>query len=80
MKISFGKFWSMAEVTVPDVKGKPLALARQVLEDSKLRVNVAEVYDTDVPVGQVVSQDPEGGSKVKEQRTVRKWKCLTSKD
>ena len=68
--MSFGKFWSTEEVTVPDVKGKPLALARQLLEDSKLRVNVAEVYDTDVPVGEVVSQDPEAGSKVKEQRTV----------
>lgn len=68
--MSFGKFWSAAEVTVPDVTGKPLALARQILEDGKLRVNVAEVYDTEVPVGQVVAQDPEGGSKVKEQRTV----------
>ncbi len=68
--MSFGKFWSTAEVTVPDVTGKPLALARQILEDGKLRVNVAEVYDTDVPIGQVVSQEPEGGAKVKEQRTV----------
>ena len=68
--MSFGKFWSTAEVTVPDVKGKPMALARQVLEDQKLRVNVAEVYDATVPPGTVVSQDPEAGTKVKEERMV----------
>ena len=68
--MSFGKFWSTEEVDVPDVTGKPLALARQILEDAKLRVNVAEVYDVNVPVGQVVSQNPEAGSKVKEDRLV----------
>lgn len=68
--MSFGRFWSTAEVTVPDVTGKPLTLARQTLEDSKLRVNVAEVYDANVPAGQVVSQDPPAGSKVKEDRLV----------
>ena len=68
--MSFGKFWSTAEVTVPDVTGKPMALARQILEDQKLRVNIAEVYDASVPVGTVVSQTPEAGSKVKEERTV----------
>ena len=68
--MSFGKFWSTSEVTVPDVTGKPMALARQILEDQKLRVNVAEVYDATVPAGTVVSQTPEAGSKVKEERTV----------
>ena len=68
--MSFGKFWSTAEVTVPDVTGKPMALARQILEDQKLRVNVAEVYDASVPAGTVVSQNPEAGTKVKEERTV----------
>lgn len=68
--MSFGKFWSTAEVTVPDVTGKPMALARQILEDQKLRVNIAEVYDATVPAGTVVSQTPEAGSKVKEERTV----------
>ncbi|MBR4383344.1 MAG: Stk1 family PASTA domain-containing Ser/Thr kinase, partial [Selenomonadaceae bacterium] len=50
-----GKVWNSEEtVTVPDVKGKQLALARQILEDGKLRVNVAETYDANVPAGQVV--------------------------
>ena len=67
---SYGKFWSTAEVTVPDVTGKQMTLARQILEDKKLRVNVAETYNADVPAGQVVSQNPTAGSKVKEQRLV----------
>lgn len=68
--LSYGKFWSNAEVVVPNVTGKQMAVAKQILEDSKLRVNIAETYDSSVPVGQVVSQDPEGGSKVKEERMV----------
>lgn len=68
--LSYGKFWSNAEVEVPNVVGKPMALAQQVLEAKNLRVKVAETYDESVPAGQVVSQSPEAGSKVKEQRLV----------
>lgn len=68
--MSFGKTWSDEEVPVPDVKGKQLALARQILEDGKLRVNVAETYDATVPAGQVVSQDPDPGRSVKGGRLV----------
>ena len=68
---AFGKVWSTEEtVTVPEVKGKQLALARQILEDNKLRVNVAETYDANVPAGQVVSQDPDVGKTVKSDRLV----------
>jgi eukaryotic-like serine/threonine-protein kinase len=68
--LSYGKFWSTAEIAVPDVVGKQMNLAKQMLEDKKLRVNVAETYDANVPAGQVVSQYPEAGAKVKEQRQV----------
>lgn len=68
--MSYGKFWSAAEVEVPNVVGKQMTLARQILEDKKLRVNVAETYDADVPAGEVVSQTPEAGSRVKEERLV----------
>ncbi len=68
---AFGKVWNTEEtVTVPEVKGKQLALARQILEDNKLRVNVAETYDANVPAGQVVSQDPDVGKTVKSDRLV----------
>ena len=68
---AFGKVFSTEEtVTVPEVKGKQLALARQILEDNRLRVNVAETYDANVPAGQVVSQDPDVGKTVKSDRLV----------
>ena len=47
-----------------------MALARQILEDNKLRVNIAETYDASVPAGQVVSQDPDVGKTVKSDRLV----------
>ncbi len=68
--LSFGKFWSATEVEVPDVVGRQMALATQLLEARKLRVNVAEIYDEKIPPGQVVSQSPEAGSSVKEERVV----------
>ena len=68
--LSYGKFWSTEEVVVPDVTGQTLAVAKQKLEDKRLRVDIAEMYDSNIPAGQVVKQDPEGGSKVKEERLV----------
>ena len=68
--LSFGKFWSSVEIMVPDVTGKQLTLARQILEDRHLRVTVAETFDASVPVGVVVSQTPEAGTTVKEERTI----------
>ena len=64
------KAWNVAEVPVPNVIGKNLTLARQILEDGNLRVNVAEVYDSTVPAGQVVKQDPDAGRNVKMARLV----------
>lgn len=58
------------EVAVPNVAGKQLALARQILEDGRLRVNVSEIYDASVPAGQVVTQDPIAGRNVKAERLV----------
>ena len=68
--LSFGKFWSSVEITVPDVTGKQMTLARQILEDQHLRVTVAETYDASVPVGVVVPQTPEAGTMVKEERAI----------
>ena len=68
--LAFGNFFNQEEVTVPDVTGKQLALARQLLEDGNLRVNVAETYNGTVPPGQVVSQDPESGKTVRSSRLV----------
>ena len=67
---AIGKFWSMAEVQVPDVKAKPMTLAKQLLETSNLRVNIVEQFDATVTAGQVISQSPEAGATVKEQRII----------
>jgi len=68
--MSYGEFWSTAEVEVPNVTGQQLTVARQMLEDKKLRVSVQEENNADVPAGEVISQDPEAGAKVKEKRVV----------
>jgi serine/threonine-protein kinase len=68
--MAFGKPWQNEEVAVPSVVGKNLLLARQILEDSRLRVNVAEVYSSTVPAGEVVKQDPDTGRNVKIERLV----------
>ncbi|WP_072031666.1 Stk1 family PASTA domain-containing Ser/Thr kinase [Anaerovibrio sp. RM50] len=68
--LSYGNFWSSVEVEVPDVVGRQVEIAREMLEEKKLRVKIAETYDANVPAGQVVSQYPEAGIMVKEQRQV----------
>lgn len=68
--LSYGKFWSSSEINVPDVVGKSSVVAQQILEDKNLRVKLVEANDDAVPAGQVISQYPEAGAKVKEQRLV----------
>lgn len=68
--MAFGQILEGEMVAVPDVAGKQLGLARQILEDDKLRVSVAEIYDATVPAGQVVTQDPIAGRNVKAERLV----------
>ena len=68
--MAFGEPWQTETVAVPNVTGKQMTLARQILEDEKLRVNVAEIYDSKVPAGEVVKQDPDAGKNVKLERFV----------
>ena len=68
--LSYGNFWSNTTVDVPNVVGKQVAVAKNILEDKHLRVSTSEVTNTDVPAGQVISQSPGAGEKVKEQRTI----------
>lgn len=67
---SFGNFWSNKVVTVPDVEGKPVEVAQQMLEDENLKVSVDEVASNEVPVGEVIAQTPTAGTEVKEQRII----------
>lgn len=68
--LSYGKFWSNNEVKVPDVVGKTTAVAQELLESENLRVHIVETFDADVQLGQVISQYPEAGAVVKEQRPI----------
>lgn len=68
--MAFGKFWSLNEVVVPNVVGKPLDTARNMLLEKNLRVSVVENYSDKIPSGNIISQNPEAGATVKEQRVV----------
>lgn len=67
---SFGNFWSSKNITVPDVVGKPVAAAETLLKSENLRVSIDEIASDKVPAGQVISQTPEAGMDVKEQRII----------
>ena len=47
---SFGNFWSTEDITVPDVTGKQVEIAKKILKDKKLDVSVKEVESDEVPV------------------------------
>lgn len=67
---SFGNFWSTQDITVPDVTGKQMEIAQTMLTDEHLSVSIKEVDSSDVPVGEVITQTPIGGSVVKANRTI----------
>lgn len=67
---SFGNFWSTQDITVPDVTGKQMEIAQTMLTDKHLSVSIKEVDTSDVPVGEVITQTPIGGSVVKANRTI----------
>ncbi len=61
--LSYGNFWSNTTVDVPNVVGKQVSVAKNILEDKHLRVSTSEVTNPDVPAGQVISQTPGGWRK-----------------
>lgn len=67
---SFGNFWSTENIPVPNVVGKPVEVAEHILKNKHLRVSVDEISDNEVPAGEVISQTPQAGTNVKEQRII----------
>jgi eukaryotic-like serine/threonine-protein kinase len=57
-------------VTVPDVGGKPFADAQAILAEQTLVTTPSEVYDLNVPTGNVVGTDPGPGMSVDRDSTV----------
>ncbi len=68
--MAFGGTWQNEEIPVPSVVGKQLNLARQILEDAQLRVTVVEIYDSNIPAGEVVKQEPPAERNVKPGRFI----------
>lgn len=68
--LSFGNFWSNATVVVPNVVGKQVQVAKNILDDHHLRASISEVSNPTIPAGQVISMNPEPGAEVKEQRSI----------
>ncbi|MEO1768595.1 Stk1 family PASTA domain-containing Ser/Thr kinase [Candidatus Enterococcus ferrettii] len=64
---------SNQESAVPDVKNMTEAEARQTLQEAKLKVveRAESIPDSDVEEGHVVRTDPEAGSMIRRNRTVR---------
>lgn len=64
-------FSSIPEVVVPDLTGQPLERAFRIIADLRLQSrHSGQVFDTSFAEGQVVTQRPEAGRKVKIGRTV----------
>jgi len=69
--LAFGQFWSLKEVTVPDVKGQSLSTAQENIKAAGLKVNISSYsYSTKVPPNHVIAQSPEAGTSVKQSRTI----------
>lgn len=62
--------YSKTVVTVPDLKGKTIVEAEEILDKSKLNYILSEEYSEDVDAGQVCSQNPPANSRVKEGRKI----------
>lgn len=64
---------SNQEIAIPDVKNMTEAEARQTLQEAKIKVaeRAESIPDSDVEEGHVVRTDPEAGSMIRRNRTVR---------
>lgn len=65
------RFFETGEVEVPEVEGKPLSKAIEILNNAKLDFQTGrKVYDPDLPEGYVVKQNPKAGELIKRVRPV----------
>lgn len=70
MVVVFSQVWNTEEVKVPNVVGKQTDEAIHMLEGKFLEATQVEEFSDSVPKGFVISQEPESGSVVKEQRQI----------
>jgi len=67
---AFSRYLSVPEVTVPNIVGKSLAEAQQVVGTLHLSLQTTEVYSSSQPAGTVLTQDQAPGKTVKEGRVI----------
>ena len=63
--------YSSGDIAVPDVKGKTLVEAEDILKDNNLDFTLKEEFDAKVPTGTVIKQSPGAGSHVKAGRKIQ---------
>lgn len=63
------------EVVVPALGGKTVSQATSILSDAglNLRVEEGKRVDPKVPAGQILSQDPQAGTRTRRERSVKVW-------
>jgi eukaryotic-like serine/threonine-protein kinase len=69
--IVFPKLFSVNDVVVPEVVGMNEEQAKIVLDKRDLNIKKQEVYDNTVPAGEIISQEPNADSSVKEGSTIK---------
>ncbi len=60
----------VARVTVPDVRGQTVPEARRLVKEMGLRLTLRDSVFSDVPLGQVLDQEPDRGEYIKRARRV----------
>lgn len=63
------------EVVVPDLRGRTISEATAMVVESGIRIRVEESrrLDPKVPAGQILAQEPGGGTAVRPQRSIKVW-------
>ena len=61
---------ALKDVVVPNLVGKQTDIAKNILKNQKLEISITETFSDTVPVGYVISQQPEAGVTVKETRII----------
>lgn len=59
-----------SRISVPSLEGMSRAQIAEAMEEAGLRAVFSEAFNTTVPVGQIISQRPEGGARVRDNTVV----------
>jgi beta-lactam-binding protein with PASTA domain len=63
------------EVVLPDLRGRTVSDATTILSDTGIRLRVEEPrrLDPKIPAGGIIAQDPEPGTPIRPQRSIKVW-------